>query len=102
MLFPFTHPEYRAEEFREESLDSRVPRCITRIYRVSVNQSECRLSVETEQGKERFTIARVLDQVRVYGPEGTCVVFDCGTTRYVVPDIGQLDARSRRYLTSLL
>lgn len=55
-------------------------------------------TVETERGQRQFTMPR-WDQTRVqeYGPDGISrMVFDAFWNRYMIPDLGALDSKSRK------
>jgi Domain of unknown function (DUF1854) len=67
---------------------------IERIVRVSGNSEPCEWQVETDRGATRFVLQSE-DDVRRIG-ESQILVIDAHGTRYHIPDINAVDAKSRR------
>jgi hypothetical protein len=67
---------------------------IERIVRVSGNSEPCEWQVETDRGPTRFVLESE-DDVRRIG-EHQILIVDAHGTRYHIPDINAVDAKSRR------
>jgi len=57
-------------------------------------------TVETDAGPRRFTVREVQHNVVRLSPEHVLII-DLDGNRYEIPDTGQLDPKSRRYLEDL-
>jgi hypothetical protein len=67
---------------------------IQRIVRVSGNSEPCEWQVETDRGPTRFVL-KSEDDVRRIGDQ-QIVIVDAHGTRYQIPDLRKVDAKSRR------
>jgi hypothetical protein len=67
---------------------------IERIVRVSGNSEPCEWQVETDRGPTKFVLESE-DDVRRIG-EHQILIVDAHGTRYHIPDINAVDAKSRR------
>ena len=67
---------------------------IQRIVRVSGNSEPCEWQVETDRGPTRFLL-KSEDDVRRIGDQ-QILILDAHGTRYHIPDLSALDAKSRR------
>jgi hypothetical protein len=87
-------PEEVAGVLREELSRSRFIPVIERIVYVSGNTEPCEWRVETDRGPTQFVL-KSEDDVRRLGAE-QILILDAHGQRYYIPDLGQLDAKSRR------
>lgn len=69
---------------------------IERIVRVSGNTEPCEFQVITDRGPTRFVL-KSEDDVRRIG-DHQIVIVDAHGTRYHIPDINAVDAKSRRFV----
>ena len=67
---------------------------IERIVRVSGTSEPCEWTVQTDRGPTRFVL-KSEDDVRRIG-DGQILIVDAHGTRYQIPDIKSVDAKSRR------
>jgi len=67
---------------------------IRRIVRVSGNSEPCEWQVETDRGPTRFLL-KSEDDVRRIGDQ-QILILDAHGTRYHIPDLSAMDAKSRR------
>jgi hypothetical protein len=67
---------------------------IERIVRVSGNSEPCEWQVETDRGPTNFVL-KSEDDVRRIGDQ-QILILDAYGTRYQIPDLGAVDAKSRR------
>lgn len=67
---------------------------IQRIVRVSGTSEPCEWQVETDRGPTRFVL-KSEDDVRRIG-DSQIIILDAHGTRYHIPDINSVDAKSRR------
>ncbi len=88
-------------EVLEEDLGRRefVPH-IRRILKVSTDSEPSEWSVETDRGPTRFQLSSG-DDIRRLSPTSALVI-DVHGTRYLIQDMRQFDAASRRYLERYL
>jgi len=127
LLFPITHPEQYVSlrytdrdggvgeigvirdlrEFPEQartlirsSLSKQYyERIIRRVRSVRCRYGQLFFEVETERGRERFTMPWRHDRAEDYGRRGK-LLLDVFDNRYVIPDLTRLPAADRRRLTS--
>lgn len=90
-LTPDTRAVLQEELSRREFLP-----VIRRIVRVSGNSEPCEWEVETDRGRTRFVLESE-DNVRRLGRRKVAIK-DSHGIRYLVKDIGELDAKSRRII----
>jgi len=69
---------------------------ITRVVRVEGASEPTTWDVETDRGPTRFTLKSEEDVRRVAGHRA--LIVDAHGVRYLIPDLRQLDAHSRRWL----
>jgi ATP-binding cassette, subfamily B, bacterial len=87
-----------ARELVESALSCREFRpTIQRIDRIEVGTTHSEWTVATDRGKTSFRLEDE-EQVRSLG-DGRYVIVDQGGTRFLVPDVRQLDKQSRRALS---
>jgi|SoiMethySBSTD1v2_1073268.scaffolds.fasta_scaffold439073_2 hypothetical protein len=79
---------------REELARREFVPVIKRIVRVSGNSEPCEWQVETDRGPTRFVLKSEDDVRRI--SEIQIVIVDAHGTRYQIPDINAVDAKSRR------
>jgi hypothetical protein len=92
-------PEDRQVIERELSLREFIP-VIQRILDVSADSFPSDWDVTTDRGPARFTVD-IEEDIRRLGP-GRVMITDARRLRYHVPEIGALDAHSRRLLERFL
>jgi hypothetical protein len=67
---------------------------IERIVRVSGNSEPCELQVETDRGPTRFVLKSEEDVRRI--GDHQILIIDAHGTRYQIPDVKKVDAKTRR------
>jgi hypothetical protein len=97
-LVAIEEPDELPQDVRAVLLDelsrSRFIPVIERIVHVSGNTEPCEWCVETDRGSTQFVL-KSEDDVRRLGPE-QILILDAHGQRYYIPDLRQLDAKSRR------
>lgn len=94
------NPQFLTSEIRELLFEELAQRdllpVITRIVNISAASSPADWDVETDRGPTRFTVSSD-DDLRLLGANGV-LILDAYGTRYLVPDLLELDAVSQRLL----
>ena len=85
---------------RRELAEREFTPTIRRIVTTSAPSPPCRWDVETDRGSTGFQLESE-DDIRKLGTSGA-VVADANGIRYLVPDIGKLDAYSQRTIRRLI
>lgn len=84
------------ELLREELTQREFMPVITRIEHVSSDVEPCEWRVQTDRGRVSFVL-KSEDDIRRLGPH-RALISDALGTRYLVPDVRQLDRYSRRVM----
>jgi hypothetical protein len=93
-------PAAVARQFEDELARREFVPVIVRVLRVSAPIEPCEWEIETDRGRTQFVLNNE-DDVHEFG-DHKALITDAHGIRYMIPDIRQLDAHSRRLMERYL